>query len=1041
MISKIVYNLNKINVMRKQTLPLLLALSGIFSTVSAQVGVNTTTPAATLDVTAKNATGSTTNVDGLLLPRVDRQRAQVMSGVPTSTLIFVNSIATGTQTGTAVNIDATGYYFFSGGVWVKLMTPAAASVNIYNADGTLTGNRIVTQAANTLAFTGTATNAFSVDGTTLSVDAAGDKVGVGSIAPNEKLDVAGAVAFNGKAAVDKTSAGTIDYFTGQSRVLSWGPDASTNGILSFWTGLGGGATAEKMRIHSNGYVGIGNTSPAANLDIAAVTPIGTATSVEGLLIPRVNRQRAQSMTGVPTSTLIYVMGVVAGSQTGTAINMDTVGYYYFNGSVWVKLKSTDTPDVNLYSSDGTLAGNRVVTQGTNTLAFTSNAVNGFSVDGTTFSVDGLNNRLGIGTSAPTNSLTIVDPTNANQFQGTASILANNLSQGVGIGWEGIQSIGTNANADLSLNAKGTGNVVLQTQSTGNIGVGTSTPQNKLHVNGNLQITNELNVGGNATTAGSAGTTGQILTSAGAGVAPTWQTPAANVNIYNADGSLTGNRIVTQAANTLAFTGTATNAFSVDGTTLSVDAANDRIGIGTAAPGVKLDVAQAIGVSEATQLRIINTSPVATNNTAYIGFNSYNGGGATWGMGSLQNSAGITDSNFHILYSSGGTYGKFFTIRPNTGNTGIGTVTPQKRLHVLGDFQVTGEVNVGGNATTAGSAGTTGQILTSAGVGAAPTWQTPAASVNIYNADGSLTGNRIVTQGTNTLAFTGSAVNAFSVAGSTFSVDAANNRVGIGTAAPNAQLELGPTVANRKIVLYGSFNNDNQFYGFGVNSGVMRYQADVTATDHVFYAGTSATTSNELMRIKGTGNVGIGTSTPTNNLDVNGTTRVRTMSVATPGTILSPVYADPNGVLVKSSVSSTYGNFSSNSSSISSGSTGALVTGLAEGVYRVTVVVINACNDVSTADFYVHNFSLNNFYGLNGQDGFTTSGAGGNNHPAFTQSVRTSIGVSWTGVVTCAGGGDSTGFNYTLTIPSAGTINVTNNGNAARSYRATFTRID
>ncbi|MFP3681347.1 hypothetical protein SB725_30135, partial [Pseudomonas sp. SIMBA_041] len=64
-----------------------------------QVGINTMTPTSTLDVTAKNATGTTTNVDGLLTPRVDRERAESMAINPTSTMIYVNSFATGTQTG------------------------------------------------------------------------------------------------------------------------------------------------------------------------------------------------------------------------------------------------------------------------------------------------------------------------------------------------------------------------------------------------------------------------------------------------------------------------------------------------------------------------------------------------------------------------------------------------------------------------------------------------------------------------------------------------------------------------------------------------------------------------------------------------------------------------------------------------------------------------------------------------------------------------------------------------------------------------------
>ena len=45
----------------------------------------------------------------------------------------------------------------------------------------------------------------------------------------------------------------------------------------------------------------------------------------------------------------------------------------------------------------------------------------------------------------------------------------------------------------------------------------------------------------------------------------------------------------QGANTLAFTGTQTNAFSVDGSTLSIDAANDRVGLGTITPDTKLTI--------------------------------------------------------------------------------------------------------------------------------------------------------------------------------------------------------------------------------------------------------------------------------------------------------------------------------------------------------------------------------------------------------------------------------------------------------------------
>ncbi|GAA4166818.1 hypothetical protein GCM10022217_41200 [Chryseobacterium ginsenosidimutans] len=112
--------------MRKHILSIIFISSTLFTTAKAQVGINTATPTSTLDVTAKNTTGTTTNVDGLLVPRVDRQRAQSMTGVPTSTLIYVNSISTGTLSGTAVNIDALGYYYYNGSVWTKLNTDLSA---------------------------------------------------------------------------------------------------------------------------------------------------------------------------------------------------------------------------------------------------------------------------------------------------------------------------------------------------------------------------------------------------------------------------------------------------------------------------------------------------------------------------------------------------------------------------------------------------------------------------------------------------------------------------------------------------------------------------------------------------------------------------------------------------------------------------------------------------------------------------------------------------------------------------------------------------
>lgn len=98
---------------------------------------------------------------------------------------------------------------------------------------------------------------------------------------------------------------------------------------------------------------------------------------------------------------------------------------------------------------------------------------------------------------------------------------------------------------------------------------------------------------------------------------------------------------------------------------------------------------------------------------------------------------------------------------------------------------------------------------------------------------------------------------------------ASGNVGIATSTPWAPLQFDNSIQNRKIVMWQNFNNDHNFYGFGVNSYGLRYQVEVPTSNHIFYAGTSTTTSNELMRITGTGNVGVGIVAPAQRLDVQG----------------------------------------------------------------------------------------------------------------------------------------------------------------------------
>jgi hypothetical protein len=97
----------------------------------------------------------------------------------------------------------------------------------------------------------------------------------------------------------------------------------------------------------------------------------------------------------------------------------------------------------------------------------------------------------------------------------------------------------------------------------------------------------------------------------------------------------------------------------------------------------------------------------------------------------------------------------------------------------------------------------------------------------------------------------------------------NGNVGIGVT-PNYKLSFGQDSGD-KISLW-SPPNGGPNYGFGIASLALQIHSGDSSSDVVFGYGQSPNIT-ETMRIKGNGNVGIGTSTPAGKLDVNGAVRV------------------------------------------------------------------------------------------------------------------------------------------------------------------------
>ena len=160
-------------------------------------------------------------------------------------------------------------------------------------------------------------------------------------------------------------------------------------------------------------VGINTENPGATLDVVAKTNDGS--KAEGMIIPRLTGneiKNADSKYGAAQKgTLIYATQAVSPSSTKTQ-NITAEGYYYFDGILW---KPLPRPSLNgLYKEEITAKLGGAIIEPT-TITGLSN-INKFTITGTgqdmmniganTFSVDGTQKRIGIGTVSPAQTLDI-----------------------------------------------------------------------------------------------------------------------------------------------------------------------------------------------------------------------------------------------------------------------------------------------------------------------------------------------------------------------------------------------------------------------------------------------------------------------------------------------------------------------------------------------------------------------------------------------------------------------------------------------------------
>jgi len=343
--------------------------------------------------------------------------------------------------------------------------------------------------------------------------------------------------------------------------------------------------------------------------------------------------------------------------------------------------------------------------------------------------DGTN--VGIGTSSPGFPLEV-----------NGAIVSKGGGTGGLDGTIGLGALGTSLSGNALLGEmyfKTGGSEKMRINISGNVGIGTSTPSQKLSVNGNIETTGSGKIGfnvndsygdfphyglgypGGATLTnlagyfglsfGTVGTERMRITSGGnVGIGTTSPTgklsSVANMAGWagwfeNQDATGVGSGLVVRAAsNSGGFTfllqkQDATSTFAVTG--------SGNVGVGTTSPGVRFVNTGAGNASGPTLgSGIVGAQALLSGNGLYGMYSGVSNSGDVWHQ--VQRNDANT-SVYNLL------------LQPSGGNVGIGTTSPSGKLDVIGNLYTSGELRIGASYAATG----TGLIKSNSGVLSLFTW--------------------------------------------------------------------------------------------------------------------------------------------------------------------------------------------------------------------------------------------------------------------------------------------------------------------------------
>jgi hypothetical protein len=722
-----------------------------------------------------------------------------------------------------------GHYGRDGGIFLlnngNVGIGADSPAYTLDVSGTLraTGTSVLANAtatnisAGTLnASTGITTGTINASGLSALANATATNVSAGTLTASTGITT-GTISVSGtsvlaNATATNISAGTLNASTGitaaSAQITNENVTTSTIATLrvsSNLLALGNSNTLGNIYT-TGGNVGVGTVSPGEALDVRGNLRIG-------------NSSQSNYISFYGTT------GDEPGEWSHTYIGERLYGGS--EGSELLLFKGNDTNTVSGPDRIRYLSANHLFDTYTSPL---SGTFAGVGTSGTTRMIIDLNGNVGINTTSPTANL---DVTGTARFTtsvtsgllSATNIVGNSISAGT---LSGTTITGANLSLSGNLIVGGTlttVNITSTNMLNTNISAGTinatslSSLQNVTATNistGTLRATG-ISVLANVTATGSgSGTNGAVLITGSDSYGHSLYVGTEGKRIGFNNGGSGGNIFVYDYASNVP-------------QNLTLQGPGGNVGIGAATPAVPLTFSDTLGDK---------ISLYSSNTTANFGFGIQ--------ASLLQIHGGTITDDIAFGYGASSYFTERMRIK-GSGNVGIGTNSPSTRLHVSNNSGNTMTLQNTTNNDNACLELTTNSFTTYIGLG------NPASSFS----------NNTFIQCPKSLQIL------VNNGATTAMIMNTSGNIGIGTLSPNAQLQLSNALTNRKIVLHDVNNNDHEYYGFGVNGSSFRYQVDVVGSSHDFYAGTSTTTSRHLMRIRGDGYIGIGTTSPIASLDVRG----------------------------------------------------------------------------------------------------------------------------------------------------------------------------